>query len=351
MTLWFVGTGVSGYASMPGSGLEAIRGADVVYVERFTSPIAGSDMSAVEGLAKNGRVVAAKRWMVEDGREILENAAKKEVVLLSYGNPYVATTHVELRTRAANQGVRTRTVHGASAVTAAIGECGLHHYKIGRMATVMDDPAAVTTPYYVLYGNMVEKSHTVLLLEYDQEGGGGGDKKTFMSPATALGLLLDAEEGQGRGVVGPDTFAIVASRIGLEDQGMVSGRIASLAKTGLGAGPHTVIIPGAMHFTEADAVRALTRCLDEPQDNRVDKISGQMISKYVPMVREALGEVAPRCAGSRELEAVLENAELYIRDAETFLEEGRDEVAVLAIGYADGLVDALRMAKGMDPKM
>jgi diphthine synthase len=47
----------------------------------------------------------------------------------------------------------------------------------------------------------------------------------------------------------------------------------------------------------------------------------------------------------------LENAELYVKDAEKFLEDGQDEVAILSIGYADGLVDALRLAKGLDPKM
>ncbi|KKM27631.1 hypothetical protein LCGC14_1572750, partial [marine sediment metagenome] len=41
----------------------------------------------------------------------------------------------------------------------------------------------------------------------------------------------------------------------------------------------------------------------------------------------------------------------YIKDAENFLEQGKDEVAILSIGYADGLVDSLRMAKGLEPKM
>ena len=48
---------------------------------------------------------------------------------------------------------------------------------------------------------------------------------------------------------------------------------------------------------------------------------------------------------------MLENAELYIQDAEKFLEQGKDEVAILSIGYADGLVDSLRIAKGLEPKM
>ena len=51
------------------------------------------------------------------------------------------------------------------------------------------------------------------------------------------------------------------------------------------------------------------------------------------------------------LPRVFENAELYINDAENFLKQGKDENAVLSIGYADGLVDALRMAKGIEPKI
>ena len=76
-----------------------------------------------------------------------------------------------------------------------------------------------------------------------------------------------------------------------------------------------------------------------------------MIEKYVPMVREALEEIRPHYKNLKEYEDVLINAKLYIDDAENFLKEGKKEYAVLSIGYADGLVDALRIAKGFDPKM
>jgi diphthine synthase len=46
---------------------------------------------------------------------------------------------------------------------------------------------------------------------------------------------------------------------------------------------------------------------------------------------------------------VLENAELYIDDAERFLRQGKHELAVLTIGYAEGLIDALRFQKGINP--
>jgi hypothetical protein len=39
---------------------------------------------------------------------------------------------------------------------------------------------------------------------------------------------------------------------------------------------------------------------------------------------------------------LLENAEYYLDDAIQFFKQGRTELAVLSVGYADGLVDALK---------
>jgi len=93
--------------------------------------------------------------------------------------------------------------------------------------------------------------------------------------------------------------------------------------------------------------------MDKSSDNSdgIKSISVQMIERYVPMVRKALEEIRPLYNNSEEFQEVFENAELYINDAENFLKQGKDENAVLSIGYADGLVDALRMAKGIDPKI
>ena len=46
---------------------------------------------------------------------------------------------------------------------------------------------------------------------------------------------------------------------------------------------------------------------------------------------------------------VLDNAEHYISDSERFLMQGRYDLAVLSIGYAEGLIDALRFQKGINP--
>ncbi len=344
--LWFVGLGISGFKSISSEALDVLSKADIVYLEQFTSPIGRSDLNKIKN-ATRGEFKLAKRWLVEDGSEILKNAKKKKVALLAYGDPYVATTHIELRTRAIEEKIRTHSVHASSSLTSMIGECGLHFYKVGRIATIMSEMKSLTTPYYVIYKNIIEGNHTVLLLEYNQ------DKDFFLDPKDALKGLLETEKGQTRNVISPSTYAIVASRIGFGDQKIISGKISSLKKISFGRPPHTVIIPGRLHFTESDALRMLGGCVDEPFDNteKIEKISVQMIKKYVPMVREALEEVESLYKNQSEFQGILENAELYVRDAEKFLEDGQDEVAILSIGYADGLVDALRLAKGLDPKM
>ena len=344
--LWFVGLGISGSKSIPVEALEVLSKADIVYLEQFTSPIGKSDMLKIKKMTK-GEFKQGKRWLVEDGNEILKHAKTKKVVLLSYGDPYIATTHIELRTRAMQEKIKTHSIHASSSLTSMIGECGLHFYKVGRIATIMSEMKSLTTPYYVIYKNIIEGNHTVLLLEYNQ------DKNFFMDPKDALIGLMETEKGQKRNVIDLSTHAIVASRVGFKDQSIISGKISSLKKIDFGKPPHTIIITGRLHFTESDALKILGKYLDEPQDNseKTKKISIQMMKKYVPMVRDALEEITPYYKDQKEFKVILENAELYIQDAEKFLEDGQDEVAILSIGYADGLVDALRLAKGLEPKM
>ena len=344
--LWFVGLGISGTRSIPIEVVKIIQKADFVYLESFTSPIYKQQEEEIKNMV-NGSFKIAKRWLVEDGQEILKASKSSTVVLLSYGDPYIATTHIELRTRAKLEKIETNTIHSASAITSMIGEAGLQFYKVGRIVTIMNEKKSIITPYTSIFKNLIQGLHSVILLEYNQ------DENYFLDPKDAISNLLDVEKEQKRNVVNNDTFAIVASRIGFETQKITSGKFSNLLKVDFGEPPHSIIITGKLHFTESDAINVLTECLDKPSDNssRIKSISIQMIERYVPMVREALEEIKPLYNDSKEFQVVIQNAELYINDAENFLKQGKDENAVLSIGYADGLVDALRMAKGIDPKI
>ena len=76
--LSFVGLGISGFESIPVEGLEIISNADIVYLEQFTSPIGKSDVDKIKNAIK-GEFIPAKRWLVEDGKEILEKSIENLV--------------------------------------------------------------------------------------------------------------------------------------------------------------------------------------------------------------------------------------------------------------------------------
>jgi len=45
---------------------------------------------------------------------------------------------------------------------------------------------------------------------------------------------------------------------------------------------------------------------------------------------------------NKKIVEMLDNAEYYVDDAINFMDQGKNELAVLSIGYADGLVDCLK---------
>ena len=75
--LWFVGLGISGFKSLPNQALKILEHADVVYLEQFTSPIENDDLAQIEN-ATRGEFKIAKRWFVEDGKEIIEKSKNKK---------------------------------------------------------------------------------------------------------------------------------------------------------------------------------------------------------------------------------------------------------------------------------
>lgn len=341
--LLLVGLGIHGYAGLSAKALDSLLSIREIYVERYTSPMPESEIDGLKRLL-NKDVKVVPRWFVEDGKEILRLAKNTDVALLVYGDPLIATTHLDLRVRAEKGGIKTKVLHASSSITSIIGECGLHIYKIGKIITLTSERSSVTNTYYAVYNNLLSGSHTLILLEYNQ------DKNLFLKPNEALKILLESEKDEKREIFSDETFAIVASRVGVDDQNIVSGKINSLMEIDFGEPPHSLVVPSSLHFTETDALAALTKLLDEPTDNskNVKKVADQMIAKYVPKARKALEQARKLVSNDKSFSDIFENAEYYISDAEKFLREGKPELAVLSIGYAEGLIDAIRFLKGVN---
>lgn len=354
--LWFVGLGIDGYQGLSVRAINILKSCKKICIERFTSEISDSDLTNIRALIDDDaiEIIAVKRWVVEDGRLILEEARKKVVALLSYGDPLIATTHSELYVRAKRSSIDVRVIHAASGLTSVIGEAGLHFYKCGRSVTMMSEPQSGISVYNTIHDNLLAGNHTLILTEYAVDDSG---KTSFLDPREALEMLLSIENDLKYEILNLDTFAIIASRIGTEDNSIVSGKIGSLIESNFGSGPHSIVITGRLHFIEEDGIINLTHNLDDPLDNTLNvyRLSVKMIERYAPKAKLALRNLKNIIdrendpLSNKGILESLDNAEHYIYDAERFLGQGKLELAVLSIGYAEGLIDASRYQKGINP--
>lgn len=354
--LWFVGMGVYGYKGLSLYALEVLQRCRLIYVENFTSEISDEDLKGLQSLTvlKDVEIVPIKRWFVEDGRSILDQAKMKDLALLSYGDPLIATTHLELYTRAIRNSIQTDIVHGASGLTSLIGETGLHFYKFGRCVTMMSEPQSAISVYNVIHDNLLSGNHTLILTEYNYNN---SSQPYFLDPVEVLERLLDIENSLKYGILSEETYIVVASRVGTEHKKIISGKLSSLSGISFGMGPHSLIVTGRLHFTEHDAITSLRFNIDEPSDNtlNISRISARMVDRYAPKAKRALEHIRMLFiddidfSADKPLQEYLNNAECYIDDAENFLKQGKHELAVLSMGYAEGLIDALRYQKGLNP--
>ena len=246
--LVFIGLGLHDEKGITLRGLEEARSAEVVLAELYTSGLAGASLEAVERLV--GRPIRkVTRAEVEDGTRILEAATTQRVAFLVVGDPMAATTHVDLRLRAAKAGIPTRIVHGVSILTAAAGALGLQAYKFGRTTTVpWPGPGfAPTSPLEAILENRRGGLHTLVLLDVREDG-------TFLPPHDAIAALLRMAADLRTDAFGPETLTCVLGRVGSPDAIALAGPLESLLSRDPGPPPHCLVIPGALHFLEKEAL-------------------------------------------------------------------------------------------------
>lgn len=350
--LWLIGIGINGYEGVSIHTLDILKTCDIIYVDRFTGVLTDEELQGLNNLitkCDGNIIVPVQRWFVEDGREILNESKNKNIALLTYGDPLIATTLTELYVRAVKRSIKVNIIHAASGITSLIGEAGLHLYKFGKTVTMMLEFKSSISVYNTIFDNLLVGNHTLILTEYNNNQ----DKLFFLDPRYVFRSLLEVEEELKYGIFSEEVFVIVASRIGIEQQKIVSGKVKSLMNTDFGIGPHSIIVTGSLHFTEQEALTTLTYNVDEPLDNtlKVQKISVTMVKKYAPKARYVIDQMKSSIRAeshlsiNKGLNEVLDNAEYYIDDAERFLNQGKPELAVLSIGYAEGLIDGVRFKK------
>jgi diphthine synthase len=249
--LVFVGLGLHDEKSISLKGLEEVKSAENVFIELYTSILPNFSIGRFEETAgKKLQLVSRKELEEENGGALLKEAEKGKVVLLVPGDPLIATTHVALRLEAEKRGIKTRIVHGASIVSAAMGLSGLHNYKFGKSVTIPFPENFSETPYMVIEENLGLGLHTLCLLDVDTE------KRRFLSIREALEILLNVEAKRKNGTITTERLGVGIARAGSQNPTVKADFVEKLLRHDFGEPPYTLIFPGKLHFMEAEALIA-----------------------------------------------------------------------------------------------
>ncbi|MBI1968959.1 diphthine synthase [Candidatus Woesearchaeota archaeon] len=246
MTLYLIGLGLADEKDISVKGLEIIQRCDIVYLEDYTSILRCSLPDLEKFYGK--KIILASREMAEQGEDhIVEEAREKDVAFLVVGDPFSATTHIELLKQAHLLGVPVKVINNASVLT-AIGMTGLQLYKFGKTTSIpfAENYAALETPYTVLKENQKMGLHTLFLLDLQPE------KKKFMTVNEALDILEKIEARKKEGLVHSKLLVVGCARLGSDDFTIKSGTLQEGKGFHFGEPPHCLIIPGKLHFVEEE---------------------------------------------------------------------------------------------------
>jgi diphthine synthase len=249
--LVFVGLGLHDEKGISLKGLEETRTADHVFVELYTNLMLDFSTKRFEAMTGRPVIILSRRNIEEEnGVQLVDAAEKGKTVFLVPGDPFIATTHMALRKEAEKRGIKTRLVHGASIISAIISLSGLHNYKFGRTVTVPFPYNSSETPYNVLIQNKTLGLHTLCLLDVEAE------EKRFLQINEALDLLLEIERKKRMGIITPETLVIGVARAGSDSPVVRANLLKEIVNCDFGEPPQSLIVPGELHFTEAEALIA-----------------------------------------------------------------------------------------------
>ena len=242
--LTFVGLGLYDERSITVEGREALRDAEQVFAEFYTSKLAGTTVEDLETSHDISIEVRDRAGVEQDPDPILDSAETRPTVFLVAGDPMVSTTHTDLRLRAHERGIETRIVHGTTAQAAAGSLTGLQNYRFGKATTVpfaYRDRPVPKSVVETIEANRERGLHTLCYLDIKAA------EDRYMSADIAAERLAPELDGLG----------VVVARAGSPDPLVVADRLSALAEGEFGDPLHLLVLPGDLHHLEREALEAL----------------------------------------------------------------------------------------------
>jgi len=335
--LSLISIGLSDEKDLSLRALEEARSCDALYAETYTTKI---DTTLERLAALIGKPVdpLPRSRLEEQSDALLGEARRRRVGLLVGGDCLTATTHISLLLDARRRGIPTRVVHGSSILT-AVAETGLSIYKFGKTVTLpLPEKGPADAVLNALEENLNRGLHTLILLDLDSEAG------RYLGISRAVDILIDAARPEA---FNGDTLTVGVARLGMEDAVIRAGRAGALAEADFGAPPHSIIVPGRLHFLEAEAMKVIGGWPGAPENERgASRSIDGLIEKYARSCRGALDGMRlkrlPREVGESNVKDLIEHAERYLRDAMYYAAE-RKATALASVCYSEGVLDALRL--------
>ena len=247
--LWFVGAGLGDERDLSQRALETLQRCRRLFVEEYTSVLAPGTLERLAEIL--GRPLERLGRAEVEGERVVLDALRTDatVALLVAGDPFVATTHVQLRLAAERAGHKWHYLPGPSVATAAISYLGLMHYRFGRVVSLpFAEPGFdPISPFEQVGRNRRSGAHTLVLLDLRPSEG------RFLRASEAL-QRFEGERASSAAVDEATEFGVVA-RAGRPDAAAWWGTRAILLAQEFGDPLHAIVVPASeLHFQETEAV-------------------------------------------------------------------------------------------------
>ena len=245
----FVGLGLSGVDGMTVKAFNALKECDRIFAEFYTSNLIGASAEDLEK-ALGKKIEIVYRSEVEEGHRIIDSAKECRTAFVTAGDTMLATTHVDRMIQAKYENIPVKVFNGVSIFSACPTCFGRQPYKFGRAVTLpfLEKGWQPKSPYDHIMENKKRGLHTMILLDIRAE------ELRYMTAKDAIEWLLAGEEKWGEGLIDDKTLLCVVSHAGAPDQKVSAGYPKDLLKMDLGSPLQTLVLPGELHFMEAEAL-------------------------------------------------------------------------------------------------
>jgi len=234
--LCLVGLGLN-EKSYSREGYNAVQKADKVYLEGYTVNFP-YDVDELNGVF--GKEIEVLGREEVESEQLINEAKKKKIVLLIYGSPLFATTHMTLLEDAKKAKVKTEVIY-ASSIFDALGGVGLQLYKFGKITSM---PQWTNDYKPDSFMNIVEenksiKAHTLILIDIGLKFGDALDQLTQAANHKKMTL--------GK--------VIVCTQMGTSKAKVMYDTVSKLKENKKVQMPFCLIMPSEMHFSEEEALK------------------------------------------------------------------------------------------------